>query len=65
MTESHEHPPDRKPDDPFTSHELKGFVAEDREAGRNICKMLSLFFFYTVIVMGLSTYFTYLWITND
>lgn len=65
MTETHEHPPGPAvKDDPFTKQELKDFVAEDQEAGRNICKMLSLFFFYTVIVMGLSTFVTYQWIVN-
>lgn len=46
----------------FSSQDLKGFDADDVEAGRNICKMLSLFFFYTVIVMGLSTLTTLYWI---
>jgi hypothetical protein len=50
--------------DPFTPQDLKGFVADDQEAGRGICKMLSLFFFYTVIVMGLSTYVTYRWVVS-
>ena len=40
----------------FTATELREFDADDVEAGKNLCKMLSLFFFYTVIVMGLSTY---------
>ncbi len=43
----------------FTPAELREFDADDVEAGKNLCKMLSLFFFYTVIVMGLSTYVTY------
>lgn len=46
----------------FDREELKQFGADDVEAGQAICKMLSLFFFYTVIVMGLSTYITYRWI---
>lgn len=46
----------------FDQQELKEFDREDTEAGRNICKMLSLFFFYTVIVMGISTLVTYKWI---
>lgn len=50
--------------DPFTAQELKSFVSDDQEAGRNICKMLSLFFFYTVIVMGLSTFVTYRWVIS-
>lgn len=48
----------------FSQQELKAFTADDQEAGRAICKMLSLFFFYTVIVMGLSTYFTYRWVVS-
>ena len=46
----------------FDQQELIQFGADDVEAGRNICKMLSLFFFYTVIVMALSTYITWRWI---
>lgn len=48
----------------FSAAELREFDADDVEAGKNICKMLSLFFFYTVIVMGLSTYVTYTWVMN-
>jgi len=48
----------------FDRAELKQFGDDDVEAGQAICKMLSLFFFYTVIVMGLSTYVTYRWVTG-
>jgi hypothetical protein len=48
----------------FTRDELKSFDADDVEAGKNICRMLSLFFFYTVIVMGISTIVTYSWVTQ-
>ena len=48
----------------FTPAEVREFDADDVEAGKNLCKMLSLFFFYTVIVMGLSTYITYQWVVN-
>lgn len=48
----------------FSQAELREFDADDVEAGKNLCKMLSLFFFYTVIVMGLSTYVTYVWVMN-
>lgn len=48
----------------FTPAEIREFDADDVEAGKNLCKMLSLFFFYTVIVMGLSTYVTYMWVTG-
>ena len=50
------------PEEPFGRDDIREFSNEDVEAGRNICKMLSLFFFYTVIVMGLSTYITYRWV---
>ena len=46
----------------FDPAELKQFDSDDTEAGRNICKMLSLFFFYTVIVMGISTLVTIRWV---
>lgn len=49
----------------FDREELKQFGADDVEAGQAICKMLSMFFFYTVIVMGLSTYVTYRWVTGS
>ena len=48
----------------FTPAEIRAFDADDVEAGKNLCKMLSLFFFYTVIVMGLSTYVTYTWVMD-
>jgi len=48
----------------FTAAEVREFDADDVEAGKNLCKMLSLFFFYTVIVMGLSTYITYRWVVE-
>ncbi len=46
----------------FSPEDLKEFDADDTEAGRNICKMLSLFFFYTLIVMSISTYVTIKWV---
>ena len=48
----------------FSAAELKQFEDDDVEAGLNICKMLSMFFFYTVIVMGLSTLTTLYWINK-
>ena len=47
----------------FDKDELKQFDADDVEAGQAICKMLSMFFFYTVIVMALATYVTYRWVS--
>lgn len=45
----------------FAREELHQFENDDYEAGSNIGKMLSMFFFYTVIVMGISAYVTYRW----
>ncbi len=52
-------------EEPFDREDIKEFSSDDVEAGRNICRMLSIFFFYTVIVMGLSTYVTYRWVFGD
>lgn len=38
----------------FEEDELRQFDADDVEAGSAICKMLSLFFLYTVIVMAIA-----------
>jgi hypothetical protein len=43
----------------FDREELKQFGADDVEAGQAICKMLSLFFFYTLVAMGAMTLVTY------
>jgi hypothetical protein len=48
----------------FDDAELREFDRADVEAGRGICKMLSLFFFYTVIVMAISTIVTWKWISQ-
>ncbi|MCA8993891.1 MAG: hypothetical protein KDA88_18035 [Planctomycetaceae bacterium] len=48
----------------FTQAELKQFEADDAEAGQAIGKMLSMFFFYTVIVMIISTIATIWWINK-
>lgn len=42
----------------FEEDELTQFDADDVTAGRAICKMLSLFFLYTVIVMAIAGYWT-------
>jgi len=52
-------------ENPFEETELKQFEADDAEAGRAIGKMLSIFFFYTVIVMTISTIATYWWISGE
>ena len=43
----------------FEDHELAQFDEDYTTAGRAICKMLSLFFLYTVIAMALVGYWTY------
>lgn len=43
----------------FDRDELHQFEEDDREAGTNIGKMLSILFVYTVIVMSISAYATY------
>jgi hypothetical protein len=43
----------------FDRDELRQFEEDDREAGANIGKMLSIFFVYTVIVMSFAAYATY------
>lgn len=47
----------------FTSEELQQFAADDAEAGGAIGRMLTMFFFYTVIVMIISTLATIWWIS--
>ncbi len=48
------------PKDLFDKDEMTYFGSEDRHAGGVIGKMLSLFFFYTVIVMLLVAIWTFL-----
>ncbi len=49
----------------FTSEEVKQFDCDDAEAGRAIGKMLSVMFFYTVVVMAISAAATYYWVSNS
>ena len=42
----------------FEDDELAQFDADDVQAGGAICKMLSLFFLYTVVVMALVGFWT-------
>jgi len=42
----------------FEEDELEQFDADDVTAGSAICKMLSLFFLYTVIVMAIVGFWT-------
>lgn len=57
-------PADSADAEPFSRADLQAFDQEDTEAGANICKMLSLFFFYTVVAMGAMTALTYYWISQ-
>jgi len=43
----------------FVSEEIQRFDQDDGDFGRAICKMLSIFFFYTVIAMGGVAYWTF------
>ena len=64
-TAPHAHPGASEDDDvDFAREELHQFENDDFEAGSNIGKMLSLFFLYTVLVMGISAYVTYSWISS-
>ena len=59
--EMSEHTPHSGPAAPeldFEHDELEGFDADDVTAGRALCKMLSLFFLYTVIGMAIAGYWT-------
>jgi hypothetical protein len=45
----------------FADADVAQFTADDTEAGRAICQMLSIMFAYTVGVMVLSTLVTIYW----
>ena len=45
-------------DGTFSQNDIRGFEADDVEAGRAIGKMLSLLFIYTVIAMSLVAFWT-------
>lgn len=46
-------------DELFEKSELAEFVAADQLAGRQICKMLSALFVYTLIAMSTAATWTY------
>lgn len=48
----------------FTDEDIAGFDQDDGQAGAAICKMLTMFFVYTIIAMGLCVYFTSRWIAG-
>jgi len=48
------------PEEPlFDAGELAEFAADDAAAGGNIGRMLALFFVYTIIGMGISSWWAY------
>jgi hypothetical protein len=49
----------------FSPEEVKQFDCDDAEAGHAIGKMLSILFFYTVIVMAISAAVTYYWVNHQ
>ncbi len=49
----------------FEKHELQEFVTDDQEAGRAICKLLSVLFIYTLIAMSIAAGWTYFAILQD
>ena len=51
-------------DDVFQSSDVEFFTAEDTEAGRAICQMLSLFFAYTVCAMTIAALVTVYWTSH-
>jgi len=58
--ESHAHPAPNLPlNELFEPNEIAQFEADDTEAGKNIGKMLSIFFLYTLIAMSIAGYWTY------
>ena len=59
MTDAHAHEP-AATEELFDKSELAGFVADDQLAGRQICKMLSALFVYTLVAMSTAAIWTYL-----
>ena len=47
------------PDEPFDKTDIKEFRADDKEAGTNICKMLVLFFVYSLLAMAFVTWWAF------
>lgn len=64
MTDQHSHD-ETTPDPHFNKAELAQFDRDDTDAGRAIGKMLSLFFLYTVIVMSICAWWTWVWQTSQ
>ena len=60
MSDVHAHESAAATEELFDKSELAEFVAADQAAGRNICKMLSALFVYTLIAMSTAATWTYL-----
>jgi hypothetical protein len=60
MSDSHAPESAAAHDELFEKVELAEFVAADQLAGRQICKMLSALFVYTLIAMSTAATWTYL-----
>lgn len=60
MSDAHAHEPAATTEELFNKSELAEFVTDDQAAGRNICKMLSALFIYTLIAMSTAATWTYL-----
>lgn len=60
MSDAHAHEPAATTEELFDKSELAEFVSDDQAAGRNICKMLSALFIYTLIAMTTAATWTYL-----
>ena len=64
MSDAHAHESAAPSQELFDKSELAEFVAADQLAGRQICKMLSALFVYTLIAMSTAATWTYLAILN-
>ena len=47
------------PSNPFDNQDVRGFRADDAEAGANIGKMLVAFFFYSLCAMAFVTWWAF------
>ncbi len=55
------HAPDAHaaPDEPFDKWDISTFRSDDKEAGKNICKLLVAFFFYSLLAMAFVTWWAF------
>lgn len=47
------------PDEPFDNVDVKEFREDDKEAGTNICKLLVIFFFYSLCAMAFVSWWAF------